>query len=70
MIYDYLSMKTPHPERGLHWNDSGFTVVNDINLHVVGAGKIEELKNRTVDKNAIPCIIPFIGTSETNSGKV
>lgn len=67
VIYDYLSMKTPHPERGSSWNDSGFTVVNDTNLHVVGQGKIEELKNRTIDKNAIPCIIPFIGTSETNS---
>ena len=67
VIYDYLSMKTPHPERGGSWNDSGFTVVNDMNLHVVGQGKIDELRNRTVDKNAIPCIIPFIGTSETNS---
>ena len=67
VLFDYLSMKTPHPERGGSWNDSGFTVVNDINLHVVGQGKIDELRNRTVDKNAIPCIIPFIGTSETNS---
>lgn len=67
VIYDYLSMKTPHPERGGSWNDSGFTVVNDMTLHVVGQGKIDELRNRTVDKNAIPCIIPFIGTSETNS---
>ena len=47
VLFDYLSMKTPHPERGNSWNDSGF--------------------NRTVDKSAIPCIIPFIGTSETNS---
>ena len=67
VIYDYLSMKTPHPERGAGWNDSGFTVVSDMSLHVVGAGKIEELRNRTVDKNAVPCVIPFIGTSETNS---
>ena len=67
VLFDYLSMKTPHPERGSSWNDSGFTVVNDMSLHVVGQGKIEELRNRTVDKNAIPCVIPFIGTSETNS---
>ena len=67
VIYDYLSMKTPHPERGSGWNDSGLTVVNDMSLHVVGQGKVDELRNRTVDKNAIPCIIPFIGTSETNS---
>lgn len=67
VLFDYLSMKTPHPERGGSWNDSGFTVVNDMSLHVVGQGKIDELRNRTVDKNAIPCIIPFIGTSETNS---
>lgn len=67
VLFDYLSMKTPHPERGGSWNDSGFTVVNDMSLHVVGQGKVDELRNRTVDKNAIPCIIPFIGTSETNS---
>lgn len=67
VLFDYLSMKTPHPERGGSWNDSGFTVVNDMSLHVVSQGKIDELRNRTVDKNAIPCIIPFIGTSETNS---
>ena len=67
VLFDYLSMKTPHPERGGGWNDSGFTVVNDMSLHVVGQGKVDELRNRTVDKNAIPCIIPFIGTSETNS---
>lgn len=67
VLFDYLSMKTPHPERGGSWNDSGFTIVNDMSLHVVGQGKIDELRNRTVDKNAIPCVIPFIGTSETNS---
>lgn len=67
VLFDYLSMKTPHPERGGGWNDSGFTIVNDMSLHVVGQGKIDELRNRTIDKNAIPCIIPFIGTSETNS---
>ena len=67
VVYDYLSMKTEHPERGNKWNNSGFTVVQDKDLHVVSEGKVKELSNRTVDKNAIPCIIPFIGTQETNS---
>ena len=67
VLYDYLSMKTPHSNRGDQWNDSGFTVVNDMNLHVVSSGKVEELRNRTIDPNAIPCIIPFIGSSELNS---
>lgn len=67
VIYDYLSMKTEHPERGSLWNDSGFTVVSDKDLHVISDGKIKELADRAVDKKAIPCVIPFIGTQEINS---
>ena len=67
VIFDYLSMKTQHPQRGNFWKDNGFTVVNDYSLHVASNGKIEELRSRTIDKDAVQCIIPFIGTGETNS---
>lgn len=66
VVYDYLSGKTPHPTRGM-WNDSGFTVSTEKDLQVVTDGKIAELAGRTIDKNAIPCMIPFIATSENNS---
>ena len=66
-VYDFLSGKTEHPERGRIWNSSGFTVVRDMDLQVVPSAKIDELTRRTIDKNAIPCLISFIGTSELNS---
>lgn len=65
-IYDYLSGKTSNPE-WLGWNDSGFTVCDDKALHFVSEGKVNELAGRTVDKNAIKCLIPFTGTAEINS---
>lgn len=66
-VYDYLSGKTDHPERGHGWNNSGFTVVQDMDIQIVPQGKVEELSRRTVDKNAIPCLISVIGTQEVNS---
>lgn len=66
-IYDYLSSKTAHPQLGVHWNDSGFTVCNESDIQIAREGKIEELRSRTVDKNAVPCLIPIIATSELNS---
>lgn len=66
-IFDFLSKETEHPERGSAWNPCGFTVVQDKDLQIVSWGKIEELANRTVDPNALPCLISIIGTSDINS---
>lgn len=66
-LYDFLSAKTDNPERGVIWNPSGFTVANDYDIHVVTEKKIEELSSRTVDKNALPCIVPIVATAEFNS---
>ena len=66
-IFDNLSMVTENPQRGNLWNPSGLTVCQEGNLHVVSEAKRTELSNRTVDKNAIPCLIPFVGTIELNS---
>ena len=65
-VFDYLSGKTANPS-WLRWNDSGFTVIDDKDLHFVQDGKVQELIGRTIDKNAIKCLVPFIGTAETNS---
>ncbi len=66
--YNYLTKEWKHPERDENsWNSHGFTVVRDINLNVVPQGKIDDLIIRTVDPQAIQCIIPIVGTSELNS---
>lgn len=72
--YNNLTKIWNHPERPsiennpeIGWNNHGFTVCEDINLHVVPSGKLDDLRNRTVDQQAIPCIIPIVGTAELNS---
>lgn len=45
----------------------GLTVSNDKFLHVVPENKLQDLVDRTVDKNAYPCIIPVIGTGDLNA---
>lgn len=67
VYYDYLTCELEHPQRGWDWNISGLTVVNESDLHVVQSGKVEELKFRTIDKNARKVIIPVIGTTDINS---
>ena len=66
-LYNHMTEIWEHPERGSNWNSHGLTVCNKMQYHVVPDTKIKDLKERTVDPNAIPCIIPIIGTSEINS---
>lgn len=70
--YNHLTQEWIHPERSKEdWigkgQHHGFTVVRDSSLHVVPQNKIDDLVSRTIDKQAIPCIIPIVGTSELNS---
>lgn len=66
--YNYLTKEWKHPERNVNnWNSHGFTVVRDIDLNVVPQGKIDDLISRTIDSQAIPCIIPIVATAELNS---
>lgn len=48
-------------------NLQGLTIAEKNVYHVVPEAKLVDYRMRTVDKNAYPCIIPFIGTSELNS---
>ena len=66
-IFNDLTKPRENYERGSAWNKHGFTVINEMEYHVVAPQKIEDLKNRTIDGQAIPCLIPIIGTSELNS---
>lgn len=66
-LYNRMTMKYEHPERGNLWNPCGFTVATEKSLHVVPSNKLDDLISRTVDKNALPCIIPMVGTGELNA---
>lgn len=66
-IFNRMTMPWEHPERGNLWDSRGFTIASNERLHVVPDTKLADLTKRTVDKNAVPCIIPIIGTPELNS---
>jgi hypothetical protein len=66
-FHDHLTQPFEHPQLGQYWNPHGFMVVTDESLNVVPKGKIDDLVSRTVDPQAIPCIIPIIGTADLNS---
>lgn len=66
-LFNRATMPWEHPERGRLFDSRGLTVVDDMTLHVVPEGKVKDLRDRTVDKNAVPCIIPVIATHELNS---
>lgn len=66
-LFNHLTEPLEISERGQNWNPHGFTVTDKMVYHIVPETKITDLKQRTVDPFAIPCIIPFIGTADTNS---
>ena len=45
----------------------GLTISDKIIYQVLPDAKLNDLRQRTVDKDAIPCIIPFVGSAEINS---
>lgn len=67
VLFNHMTEPYDHPERGSRWNRHGFTVCDKMQYQVVPESKIKDLKERTVDPQAIPCIIPIIGTAEINS---
>lgn len=68
VIFNDLTKTREHPQRpSKKWNSHGFTVCRDNSINVIPQGKIDDLTSRTIDAQAIPCIIPMIGTSELNS---
>lgn len=68
VLYVDLTREFIHPERTPDkWNSHGFTVANERDYHVVADGKLEDMRQRTIDPNAIPCIIPITASQEFNS---
>jgi len=68
ICYNNITQIWEHPERpSSEWNSHGLTVCTENDLQVVPQGKLDDLKSRTVDPQAIPCIIPIQGLSDLNS---
>ena len=66
IIYNNLSKTRDNPYR-LEWNNHGFRVCDKQEYQTSKDAKIEDLKNRAIDPQAIPAIIPIVGTPEFNS---
>ena len=67
VLYNRMTMEWENPNHGVLWDKRGLTVSDELELHVVPEGKLQDLRNRTVDKNAIPCIVPITGSTTLNS---
>ena len=68
VIYTDLTKPRIHPNRSAdEWNEHGFTISTDNKYQTCTQGKLDDLKSRTIDPQAIPCMIPIVGTSELNS---
>lgn len=48
------------------WNSAGLTVTDKSDLHFNSPAVIQEIRQRTVDPNAIPMVIPMKAVSEIN----
>ena len=54
-----------YPELGLRWNKHGLGLADKYQM--VPQAKLDDYRSRVVDKDAVPAIIPVIGTPELNS---
>lgn len=63
-----FSKPQEHPTRGYyHWENRGFGVAHDMKYHIAAKEKIDYYRERAIDKEYIPCLIPFVGTSQNNT---
>lgn len=62
-----FSKPLPNEERGSQWNCRGLGMADRTQYHIITKEKLDYYRSRAVDKDFIPCIIPFIGSSSTNT---
>lgn len=65
VLYNYITMPKENEERGQYWNIHGLGL--SPKYQILPQNKLEDLRQRTVDKTPIQCVIPITATSETNS---
>lgn len=66
VYWNDLTTPWEHPSRQ-DWNPHGFGLCEEPNMQFINEGTLNELRARTVDPEAIPCLIPMKATSELNS---
>ena len=66
LYYGMLSSPWKHPTRQ-DWNPHGFGICEEPGMQVLSEGILNELRQRTVDPEYIPCMIPMKATAEMNS---
>lgn len=66
VYWNDLTTPWEHPSRQ-DWNPHGFGLCEESNMQFINEGTLNELRARTVDPEAIPCMIPMKATSELNS---
>ena len=68
LLFNQLSSPQDNPHRtNNEWNNHGFTVCEEKDLQIVSDDKLKDLRARTMDPQAIPCLIPIVATRESNS---
>lgn len=66
--YTDLTKPFNHPKRPPdRWNSHGFTMALESKYHMMPSNKIDELRARTIDPDAIPCMIPISAHQDFNS---
>lgn len=65
VVYNHLTEQLTKPELGARWDSRGFAPADK--YQIVSSAKLEDYHSRVVDKNAVSCLIPVIGTPEINS---
>lgn len=66
VYWNMLTTPWEHPSRQ-DWNSHGFSLCEEPNIQFITEGTLNELRARTVDPEAIPCLIPMKATAELNS---
>jgi hypothetical protein len=68
LLFNQLSSVQDNPHRtSSEWNNHGFTICEEKDLQMVSDDKLRDLRSRTIDPQAIPCLIPIIASRESNS---
>ena len=67
VLFNHLTEVLPYPQRGNGVQYHGLTVADNLSYQMVSPAKIADYVNRTIDNEAIPCVIPIIAQDGFNS---
>lgn len=66
VLFNHFTETLDIPERGINWQNNGFGIA-DVSWHKANELKLADYRLRTVDEEAIACLIPYIASSQSNS---